>query len=180
MLGRDSVASYPSLLKHAETALKVTPEQMPCLRGLFTIFMPQETAFNVSTIAMFLVLLLLTIFFFRKREVLTTKSGLFAAFSVVITALLFFSAHSEPYDSLLLAIPAACAWTIDGGANGARQSWFNSFSKGLYVAYPILSWIAFFANLIMYKGLALLGLTTLVFFIASVLNFARLSEKAEV
>jgi Glycosyltransferase family 87 len=173
-LGWQSVCSYPSMLKHVEGSYNVSPEQMPGLRGLITPFLSQETALNVSSFSMFTVLILLAILFFRKREALRSKNGILLAFCVTITGFLFFSAHSEPYDSLLLAIPAAYTMTNNSGAGGVKENWFDGFIKGLYVAYPIISWLCFFvAKLTHVPGLALLGIPTLFFFISAVLKFEQ-------
>jgi hypothetical protein len=172
-LGWTSVLAYPTTLKRAEAICNFSPDMMPGIRGLLTSVLPQETALSISMFAMVCAFLGQMVFFYLKRSQLGTKSGIAAALSITITAALFFSAHSFPYDSLLLAIPAA--YFLNGGWISTPLS---RLSKVLFIAYPIVSWICFFVSKLSHvPALALLGLLTLVFYLASLEKLAKLSPE---
>jgi len=176
-LGWDSIASYPSVLKHAEANCSFFPDQMPGIRGLLTTVVPQETALFIGAAAMVCAFWGQIILFYVKRSVLATNAGISAALCVTITASLFFNAHSFPYDSLFLAVPAAffLQQGVETKTNNGINTLLGRVAKVLFIAYPFISWICYFVSKLTHiPGLALLGILTLVFYLASVEKLAKL------
>ncbi|HEY9760631.1 MAG TPA: glycosyltransferase family 87 protein [Oculatellaceae cyanobacterium] len=151
-IGRENVLNYPQVVLHADASdqvLGIDAYKMVCLRGVLSVFLPQEVALKIGLFSMLGGLILaILIWFATVRAKLRTLNEQRWALSATVILCLTCSPHTHQYDLLLLTPLAFTVFPKLSHSDSPECSDEQEPPSRCYTlwrlmlcAYPMCSWV---------------------------------------
>lgn len=151
MLGWANVAAYPAALLRGETSSGVSGvhgELMQNLRGELVLLVGADNRMvhliSLAALAVVALLVALLWLYVARRKAISDNFSFDLCSSLTTLALLASSPHTHVQDYLLAVVP--CAWLYALSKNADHGSGKIKILRGLIIAFPVLSWVFYFAR----------------------------------